>query len=154
MKITTVLKLMNFWPPFLGAGIKVKKVDDDCRSIEVEMKFRKWNKNRVGTQYGGSIYSMTDPFYALMLREHLGKEYIVWDKAAAVRFKKPGRGTLTAKFNLSAERIAEIKKAADDNYKTEPFFQVEIKDDQGNLIAEVDKLLYVRRKDHIPRPKR
>ncbi len=153
MKKSTLLKFINFWPPFFGAGIKVKNITEDMRSLDVEMKFKWWNKNRVGTQFGGSIYAMTDPFYMLMLMENLGKDYIIWDKAATVRFKQPGRGKLTAHFNLTAERIAEIKAAADNNYKTEPVFKVEIKDEKGELIAEVDKVLYVRRKDKTPRPK-
>ncbi len=142
-----MLKFMNFWPPFMGAGIKVKKVGEDFRDIDVELNMRFWNRNYVGTHYGGSIYSMTDPFYMLMLIQNLGKDYIVWDKAATVRFLKPGYGKVTAHFNLSAERLAEIKKAADENYKTEPTFTVQIKNSQGEVVAEVDKVLYVRRKD-------
>lgn len=142
-----MLKFMNFWPPFMGSGIKVKKVDADFRNIDVELNMHFWTRNYVGSHYGGSIYSMTDPFYMLMLIQNLGKDYIVWDKSAAVRFLKPGYGKLTAHFNLSAERIAEIKTDADTNYKTEPTFTVQIKNQQGEVVAEVDKVLYVRRKD-------
>ncbi len=142
-----MLKFMNFWPPFLGSGIKVKQVDADFRNIDVELNMHFWTRNYVGSHYGGSIYSMTDPFYMLMLIQNLGKDYIVWDKSAEVRFLKPGYGKLTANFNLSAERIAEIKKAADENYKHEPTFTVQIKNQQGEVVAEVDKVIYVRRKD-------
>lgn len=146
-------KLINLWPPFLGAGIRVKKISDDFTSIDVEMKLRFWNKNIVGTQFGGSIYAMTDPFYMLILMQNLGKDYIVWDKAADIRFKAPGKGKLTAHFNISKDRIAEIKQQADDNYKVEPKFTVQIKDESGLVVAEVDKLLYVRRKDKTPPPR-
>ena len=151
----TMLKFINLWPPFWAAGISVKNVGDDYRSLDVQMKMRFWNKNYVGSHYGGSIYSMTDPFYMLMLIQNLGKDYIVWDKAANIRFLKPGYGKLTAHFNLTAEKIAEIKKAADENYKTEPTFLVQVKDEKGTVVAEVDKVLYVRRKDRKPedRPK-
>lgn len=142
-----MLKYMNFWPPFLGSGIKVKNVAPDFKSLDVEVKMRFWNRNYVGSHYGGTIYSMTDPWYMLMLMQNIGKDYIVWDKSAEVRFLKPGYGKLTAHFNLSAERIAEIKKAADENYKHEPTFTVQIKNEQGEVVAEVDKVLYVRRKD-------
>lgn len=153
MKKSDLFKLMNLWPPFLGAGIRVKKIAHDFTAITVEMKLRRWNKNYVGTQFGGSIYAMTDPFYMLMLMENLGKDYIVWDKAADIRFKKPGRGKLTAHFNLSKERIAEIKSAADNNYKTEPKFTVEVRDEAGDVVAEVDKVLYVRHKSRVPHKK-
>jgi acyl-coenzyme A thioesterase PaaI-like protein len=149
----TMLKFINFWPPFWAAGISVKNVSDDFRSLDVQMKMRFWNKNYVGSHYGGSIYSMTDPFYMLMLLQNLDKDYIVWDKAANIRFLKPGYGKLTAHFNLTAEKIAEIKKAADENYKTEPTFVVQVKDEKGNVVAEVDKVLYVRRKDRQPENK-
>ena len=142
-----MLKYMNFWPPFLGSGIKVKNVAPDFTSVDVEVKMRFWNRNYVGSHYGGTIYSMTDPWYMLMLMQNIGKEYIVWDKSAEVRFLKPGYGKLSAHFNLTAERIAEIKKAADENYKHEPTFTVQIKNEKGEVVAEVDKVLYVRRKD-------
>lgn len=142
-----MLKFMNFWPPFLGSGIKVKTVDADFRNIDVQLNMHFWTRNYVGSHYGGSIYSMTDPFYMLMLIQNLGKDYIVWDKAADIRFLKPGYGKLTANFNLSADKIAEIKKAADENYKYEPTFTVQIKNEKGEVVAEVDKVLYVRRKD-------
>ena len=152
MKLITKLKLIRFWPPFLGAGIRVADASPDLRDIKVEMKMSKLNKNYVGSHYGGSIYSMTDPFYMLMLMENLGKDYIVWDKAADIQFKKPGYGKLTAHFNLSAEKLAEIKKAADENYKVEPKFLVQVKNEKGEVVAEVDKTLYVRRKDRAPNP--
>lgn len=151
MKKRNLLKFLNFWPPFMGAGIKVKNISKDFTSIDVQLKQKFWNKNYVGTHFGGSMFAMTDPFYMLLVMENLGKDYIVWDEAATIRFKKPGKGTLTAHFNVTKERIAEIKHAADTNYKTKPVFKVEIKDEQGDVVAEVDKTIYVRRKDRKPK---
>ena len=144
--------LMSLWPPFLGAGVRVRKISTDFREIDVEMKLRFWNKNYVGTQFGGSLYSMTDPFYMLMLFENLGRDYIVWDKGATIRFKRPGKGRVRAKFKLTAEQIEEIKAQADSGPKVEPVFKVEIKDDEGHVVAEVDKILYVKRKEKRPTP--
>lgn len=152
MKPGIFRRLINLWPPFLGAGIKVKEISDDYTDFKVEMKLTRLNRNYVGTQFGGSIYAMTDPFYMLILMKNLGNDYIVWDKAADIRFKLPGKGKLTAHFNISKERIAEIKKQADENYKIEPRFTVHVKDEKGNVVAEVDKVLYVRRKDHKKTP--
>src|SRR5271166_6357193 len=111
------------------------------------MKLRRWNRNYVGTHYGGSLYSMADPFYMVMLIENLGSEYIVWDKSASIRFRKPGRGTVRAEFRLSEEQIEEIKEALRKEEKIEREFGVEVKDTDGEVIAEVKKLLHFRRKE-------
>ena len=137
---------LNFWPPFLGAGIRIRRFAADWKEIDVEMKLRWWNRNYVGTHYGGSIYSMADPFFMLMLIENLGKDYIVWDKSASIRFKKPGRGMVFAKFRVSDEQISEIKQALDSQEKIDRLFRVEVKDETGTVIAEVEKLLHVRKR--------
>lgn len=138
---------LNFYAPFLGAGIRVKRLAPGWKEIDVEMKLRWWNANYVGTHYGGSLYSMTDPFFMVMLIENLGKDYIVWDKSASIRFKKPGRGTVFAKFRLSDQQIREIKQALITEKKIERVFTVEVKDESGTVIAEVEKLLHIRKKD-------
>jgi len=141
--------LINLWPPFLGAGIRVRRLSSDWTEIDVEMKLRWWNRNYVGTHYGGSLYSMADPFFMVMLIENLGKDYIVWDKSASIRFKKPGRGTVTASFRLSEEQIREIKQALNshENEKIERMFTVEVKDESGSVVAQIEKLLHIRKKD-------
>lgn len=149
LTLKRALKLMWIWPPYLGAGISVKEMNDDLTRVVVQLKLKFWNQNYVGTQFGGSLYAMTDPFYMLMLLHNLGSKYIVWDKSSAIYFKKPGKGKVFATFLLAPERIAEIKKQADDNPKVEPVFKVEIKDESGEIIAEVDKVVYVKRKDKI-----
>ena len=116
-------------------------------SIDVEMPLRFWNRNYVGTHFGGSLYAMCDPFFMIILMNTLGPGYIVWDKAATIRFKKPGKGLMKASFHIPAERVAEIRALADSQGKTEPTFSVSVTDVEGNLIAEVDKLLYVRKKE-------
>ena len=141
--------LINLWPPFLGAGIRVRRISSDWTEIDVEMNLRWWNRNYVGTHYGGSLYSMADPFFMVMLIENLGKDYIVWDKSASIRFKKPGRGTVSASFRLSEPQIREIKQALNshDNEKIERVFTVEVKDESGSVIAQIEKLLHLRKKD-------
>jgi hypothetical protein len=143
---TRWMRWINMWPPLLGAGIKVIRMDEDMRAVDVEMKLTKLNRNYVGTHYGGSLYSMADPFYMLMLIANLGREYIVWDKAATIRFKKPGKGTVRAEFRLSEEQIEDVREKVKHHPKYEPTFLVEIRDAHGTVVAEVEKLLYVRRK--------
>lgn len=137
---------LNFYPPYLGAGVRVTRLDPDWKAVDVEMKLRLWNRNYVGTHFGGSLYSMVDPFYMLMLIENLGPDYIIWDKAATIRFRRPGRGKVTASFRLSDAQIEEIRQRLETDEKMEPVFLAEIKDETGTVIAEVEKVLYVRKK--------
>jgi len=138
---------INLWPPFLGAGIRVKHIAANMKSIDVEMRLRWWNANYVGTHFGGSLFAMTDAFYMLMLMANLGRDYIVWDKAATIRYKKPGRGTVRAEFRLSDSQIEDVRERLETLPKYEPVFAVEVRDSSGLVIAEVEKLLHVRRKD-------
>ncbi len=139
-----MLRSINIWPPFFGAGIRVKWRSN--RAVDVEMKLRFWNRNYVGTHYGGSLYSMADPFYMLMLMENLGRDYIVWDKAASIRFRKPGKGRVKAQFRLTDAQLDDIRERLKLQEKYEPTFIVEVKDDAGEVVAEVQKLLHIRRR--------
>jgi len=76
----------------------------------------------------------------------LGKDYIVWDKAASIQFKKPGRGRVKARFHIPPERVEEIRKDVDAHGKIEPVFFVDVVGEEGEVIVSVEKLLYVRRK--------
>src|SRR5229473_6399126 len=141
---------INLWPPFLGAGIRITRIAPDVKAIDVEMKLRFWNANYVGTHFGGSLFAMTDAFYMLMLMANLGADYIVWDKAATIRCRKPGRGTVRAEFRLSDSQIDDIREKLKTLPKYEPTFTAEVKDEAGVVIAEVEKLLYIRKKEARP----
>jgi len=138
---------VNLWPPLLGAGIRIVHLAADMKSVDVEMKLRWWNANYVGTHFGGSLFAMTDPFYMLMLMANLGDDYIVWDKAASIRYRKPGVGNVRAEFRLSDAVLDDIREKLKTLSKYEPVFRVEVKDEEGTVIAEIEKVLYVRRKD-------
>lgn len=139
--------MFNVWPPLLGAGIRITRIQRDWKEVDVEMKLRPWNANYVGTHYGGSLYSMTDPFFMVMLIEILGRDYIVWDKSASIRFRKPGRGTVYAGFRISDEQIAEIREALKTEEKMEREFAIDVKDKEGEVIAQVRKLLHFRKRE-------
>jgi uncharacterized protein DUF4442 len=141
---------VNLWPPFLGMGIRVQQIAPDMKSIDVEMKLRWWNANYVGTHFGGSLFAMTDPFYMLMLMANLGRDYIVWDKAASIRYRKPGKGTVRAEFRLTDAQLDDICEKLKTLPKWEPVFKVEVKDADGNVIAEVEKVLHVKKKEALP----
>jgi acyl-coenzyme A thioesterase PaaI-like protein len=138
---------INLWPPFLGAGIRVRSFASDFREAVVELKLGRLNRNAVGTQFGGSLYAMADPFYALMLMHNLGDRYLVWDKSGAIEYVAPGKGTVYARFVLTQQRIDEIAAQAAAGERVLPEFQVEIRHkDDDSLVAAVRKTLYVRLK--------
>ena len=137
-------RLINFYPPLLGAGIRSRTIDE--LTIHVEMKLTALNRNIVGVHFGGSLYAMCDPWFMLIMMRALGPNYLVWDKAASIKFVSPGRGTVKTVFQITRERVNEIRAAADRGEKIEPIFSVDVLGEQGQVIAHVEKLLYVRRK--------
>jgi acyl-coenzyme A thioesterase PaaI-like protein len=141
------LRHIGWWPPLLGTGIKVTRMSKDLRAVDVEMRLTRWNKNYKGVHFGGSLFTMTDPFYMLMLATNLGREYVVWDKAASIRYKKPGVGRVRAEFRLSEERLAEIRAAVEADGRHDARFVVEVKDDAGGVVAEVERVVYCAKKN-------
>jgi len=141
-----LFKVINLYPPYLGAGVKVTRFEPDLSELEVRMKLRWWNRNYLGTHFGGSLYSMCDPFLVLMMSKRLGSGYVVWDKAAKIRFRRPGTCTVYARFQLEDEEVERIRSLAETEPKVEPTYHVQVVDEEGQLVAQVEKLLYVRKK--------
>ena len=139
-----VLPLLNLWPPFLFAGIKIIKRTKNYRHLVVKLKLRFWSANYVGTQYGGSMFSMTDPFYMLMLLINLGNEYVIWDKAASIRYLKPGKTDLTAEFILTDEDLDDIRQKVQQHGRMIWTRKIEIKDQENELVAEVEKVISIK----------
>jgi acyl-coenzyme A thioesterase PaaI-like protein len=137
-----LVRHIGWWPPLLGAGIKVVRMEKDLRAVDVEMRLTRWNKNYMGVHFGGSLFAMTDPFYMVMLTTNLGNEYVVWDKAASIRYRKPGKGRVRAEFRLSEERLAEIRAAVELEGRFDARFVVEVKDAEGGVVAEVERVIY------------
>ncbi|GEM_PF-50218 len=138
--------IVNSWPPYLGAAIAVEEIARDWRTIRVAMKLRWYNRNYVNSHFGGSLFSMTDPFYMLMLIRNLGRDYVVWDMAARIQYLKPGRGKVRAVFSLDAERLDDIRGKAESGQKLTEIFLVDVIDAQGEKVATVKKTLYIRKK--------
>ena len=133
----------NLFPAYRGTGARVTYVADDWREVRVKIPLSWRTRNYVGTIYGGSIYASVDPIYMLMLMNILGKEYVVWDKAAAIRFKKPGKTTLFADFKLDEAEIDEIKRLAETERSIDRIYNVELKDKNGVVHAFIEKTLYI-----------
>jgi acyl-coenzyme A thioesterase PaaI-like protein len=150
-----LMRFVNLYPPFLGAGIRVTYPEGDPHTIVVRLGLHWWNKNLFGTQFGGSLYAMCDPFFVFIVLRNLGPGYIVWDKAVQIEFLKPGRGRVTGRYHVPPEEIARVKALADAGEKVEPVYVGEIRADDGLLVARVTKRLWVRKKGSVreERPK-
>lgn len=139
--------IFNCWPPFRGAGIKVNNISPDYRSFDVSMKLRLLNRNYAGVHFGGSLFAMTDPFYMLIFSKNLGKQYIVWDKAAKIEFKKPGLGTVRATCAITQEDIEMVKNQAEQSGKYIFDRTVDLFNDKNEVVATITKTIYVRKCD-------
>ncbi len=138
--------MINLWPPLFFARIKLVSLSDDFREAKAQMKLSAWNSNGVGTLFGGALFSMTDPFYMLMLMARLRDEYIIWDKQADIDFIKPGKGKVTAEFLITDQLLADIERHTADGDKYLPEVITYIKDESGDVVAKINRTLYIRRK--------
>ena len=140
-----LLKLrLNTYAPYIGAGIKIDHISLDQGLCVVSMGLTTLNKNIVGTQFGGSLYSMVDPFYMLMLMHQLGSNYVVWDKSSHIDFIAPGNSKVTARMKIPSTEVITIQELAKDGEPVFREYKVDIVDDQQKLIATVTKTLYIR----------
>ncbi|WP_341676053.1 DUF4442 domain-containing protein [Niveibacterium sp. SC-1] len=146
MSPRTMRRILNWWPPFFFARIHCEEIAEDWRSATVRMKMAWYNRNAVGTHFGGAMFAMTDPFFMLMLMQIMGPEYLVWDRHAAIDFKLPGRGTLRARFAIDEATIATIRAATADGNKYEPVLHADVVNAAGEVVLSVTKKLYIRRK--------
>jgi acyl-coenzyme A thioesterase PaaI-like protein len=149
MKASRLRLGMNLWPPFLFAGIRVVELSDDYRYAKVRLRMHRWNRNYVGTHFGGSLFAMTDPFWMLLLLHHLRRDHVVWDKAGEIEFVKPGRGTVHAEFRLTDEQLAEVRSLAAEGGKALVWFTADVVDAAGEVVARTRKQVYARRKKSL-----
>lgn len=141
-----IRRIINIYGPYFGAGVKVTYIDKNFRQANVSLALRWYNRNYVGVHFGGSLYSMIDPFYMLLLMNNLGRDYIVWDQSAEIEFIKPGTGTVSANFTITDEMLAEIKEKTANGDKFLPTYPVVITDESGDIVAKANKTLYIRQK--------
>lgn len=142
----TLRRFMNLWPPFAFTGIRIVHLDPKYFNVTVRLREHWWNRNVAGVHFGGSLFAMTDPFWMMMLLHHLGRDHVVWDKAAEIDFVKPGRGELTARFTLDPADVGRLRKLAAGGDKVLEWFSVEVRDGSGEVVARVRKQVYVRLK--------
>ena len=143
----TLFKLgSKLYFPFLGAGIRVTKVSPGYKEIETKMKLHWYNRNAIGTHYGGNLYSMTDPFYMMMLLANIGKQHYVWDKSATIKFVRAVKTEVRATFRLTDDVIERIVEKAKDGEPHYVHFDVDVLDIEDRIVARVNKTVYIRRK--------
>lgn len=152
MKASLFRRGINLWPPFLFAGIHVTAISADYRYVRVELRQRPWNVNYVRTHFGGSLFAMTDPFWMLCLLQNMGSRYFVWDKAGTIEFLKPGRGVVWTEFRLGDATLDEVKAATANGDKYLHWFENDVVDAQGEVVARVRKQVYVRLKPDARQP--
>lgn len=138
--------ILNLYPPFLFAGIRVEHIAEDWSRARVRMDLRWYNRNYVRTHFGGSLFAMTDPFWMLLAMEALGRDFIVWDKAGEIEFVRPGRGTVRASFRIDTQVLQQIRERAETERSVLHWFEVDIVDEAGEVVARTRKQLYVKRK--------
>lgn len=139
-------QMLNLYPPYLGAGVKVEYISEDWKELHVSMALRWYNKNAVGTHFGGSLYSMVDPHLMLLLMRLLGKDYLVWDKSAEIEFIKASKKKVRSVIIISDEDLEEIIRNTENGEKQFSNFIIDLRNEDNELVAKVDKVIYVRKK--------
>ena len=141
-------QFMNWYPMYFGTGGKILFWSGDSREVHLRLRRNIWTYNYVGTIFGGSMFAAADPFYMLMLLRILGNKYVVWDKTGSIRFRKPGRQTLYARFEITDEQLATVRQAVATNGQTEQTFTLQWLDANGVVHAQIERLCYIADKQH------
>ncbi len=139
-------RAMNLWPPFLFSSIHIDHISDDWRHVRTTLRKNALTSNYLGTLYGGSLFSMTDPFWMMMVLHNLGDDWVVWDKAAEIEFVKPGRGRVSTEFVLTDAALAEIRAQVAAEGKALVWFTNDITTPDQTVVARVRKQVYARRR--------
>jgi hypothetical protein len=136
----------NFFPAYRGTGARITYIAGDWREIRIRLPLSLRTRNYVGTIFGGSMYGAVDPIYMVMLIRNLGPEYVVWDKSASIRFRRPGRTTLYASFAIDQAELDAIRAALETERSVDRNYAVDLVDREGVVHAQVEKVIHVRRK--------
>lgn len=131
---------------YRGTGARLTFIAPDWSEVRLKIPLSWRTRNYVGTIFGGSLYSSVDPIYMIMLIRRLGPDYIVWDKAASIQFKKPGRETLDARFLLPDKELAAIRSALETSRSLDRSYTIHLVDSSGAVCASVEKIIYIRRR--------
>lgn len=143
---SALLRRLNLWTPLLFSGIRITHLSDDYTHIRATLKNWRNTKNSHNTQFGGSLFALTDPIYALLLNCLFGETHYVWDKSAYIEFVKPGHGAVHLDCKLSETELAEIRRRTEQGDKYLPEFTIRVFDDRNETVAIVQRTVYIRLK--------
>ena len=135
---------MNLSPMYRRTTAKVIYISEDFKEIKIKLPFSYKNANYVNTIFGGSMFSAVDPFPMTQLMNLIGDEYVVWDKAAEIFFRRPAKEDLFADFIYTDEEIDEIKKKAQEQDEFEIIKSTKLTNkDKSIVYCEVRKRVYI-----------
>lgn len=140
--------LFNLFPMYRRTGGRLIEVSDDLTYVKIKLPLNYKTKNYVGTIYGGHMYSCVDGIYMVQLIDILGKSYVVWDKSASIRFRRPGNKTLFAEFKITDELLEQIKNEINQYQEKDFILRVDLTDIEGNVYAEIEKVIYIASKEY------
>lgn len=128
---------------------KIVDASDDLSFIQVRIKFSYKNVNYNGSMFGGSLFGATDPIYMIQYLALLEEQYVIWDKSADIRFKKPAREDVWINFEVKPDEIEDIKKKADELGSFTFTKEVALTNkDKSVVFAVVNKEIYIATKAH------
>lgn len=139
---------VNLFPAYRRTSGRVCFISEDWKEVHVSLGLNWKTKNYVGTVFGGSIYGALDPIFMLQLMKILGKDYVVWDKAAAIKFIRPIKSKVFARFLLAEEILDEIVSKVKSHKKLSIDLEVNFQDKNEIIYAEVTKTIYIADKNY------
>lgn len=136
----------NLFPAYRRTGARITYIAADFSEVRIRLPLNWKTRNVVGTVFGGAMYAAVDPIYMVMLMRLLGPGYIVWDKAAAIRFRRPGQDTLYGCFSIAPEEVDLIRGHLQTHSKLDRVYPAELVDAAGKVHATFEKTLHIRRR--------
>jgi hypothetical protein len=138
----------NISPMYRRSVARIIYVSENLQEVVIKIPLNYKNRNYVGSIYGGSMLSATDPIYMTQLMNILGNDFVVWDKATTVRYKRPAREQVFAKFIFSDEEIIQIKNEIILKNEIDLIKKVNIVNKSDEVFAEVTKTIYISQKSY------
>lgn len=149
MKVSekTLTWLMRFYPPLFFQRIWVKRFLPNFLGVEVKIYKSFLNKNYNRSIFGGTIFTATDPFYAILFDQALqrrGFKCRVWLKSAQIQYLKPGRSNLSFTLQITEADLQEAEAQLHAVGKFVKAYPIELFDANGLLCATVQNEVYIR----------
>ena len=144
---------LRYYPCYRRTGVRVLHVSADFHEVRIKLPLNWKTRGYNGTLFGGSLYGCVDPVYMTMLSLLLGKNYIVWDRAATIDFVKAGKSPLYGTFQLPEGEIAQIRAELKTATRIQRTYYPELSDEHGVVHARFSKTIVIKTREssHSPR---